>query len=159
MPANTQAPNTHTHTHIQAHMTHTYIWLTRTFDWHAHLTDTQEKCLPIISKCMELSIGRGNERKLKGSKRALTWPQVLHLTWERSWPWNKSTTIERFLLRWFSHAWAHSQHRNCYPKCLMPQSTRISHFIDKSSPTMLVILYTVPPSNPTYNCLKKKIHD
>lgn len=61
--------------------------------------------IPMISRCIELSIGRGSDRKLNGSKRALTCPQVLHLTCDLSWPWNRSTTIERFLLRWFSQAW------------------------------------------------------
>lgn len=60
--------------------------------------------LPVISKCMELSMGSGNDRKLKGSKRALMWPQVLHFTWDLSCPWKRSTTIERFLRKWFSQA-------------------------------------------------------
>ncbi len=59
---------------------------------------------PVISKCMELSMGSGSDRKLKGSKRALIWPQVLHFTWDLSCPWKRSTTIERFLRKWFSQA-------------------------------------------------------
>lgn len=59
---------------------------------------------PVISKCMELSMGSGSDRKLKGSKRALMWPQVLHFTWDLSCPWKRSTTIERFLRKWFSQA-------------------------------------------------------
>lgn len=65
----------------------------------------------MISRCMELSMGRGRDRKLKGSKRALMWPHVLHFTWDLSWPWNRSTTMERFLRRWFSHAWREERHQ------------------------------------------------
>lgn len=39
---------------------------------------------PVISRCMELSMGRGKDRKLKGSKRALMCPHVLHFTWDLS---------------------------------------------------------------------------
>lgn len=60
--------------------------------------------VPVISRCMELSMGSGRDRKLKGSKRALMCPHVLHFTWDLSWPWKRSTTMERFLRRWFSHA-------------------------------------------------------
>lgn len=60
----------------------------------------------MISRCIELSMGRGRDRKLKGSKRALMCPHVLHFTWDLSWPWKRSTTMERFLRRWFSHACA-----------------------------------------------------
>lgn len=67
--------------------------------------------LPVISKCMELSMGSGNDRKLKGSKRALMWPQVLHFTWDLSCPWKRSTTIERFLRKWFSQACERETHR------------------------------------------------
>lgn len=58
----------------------------------------------MISRCIELSMGSGRDRKLKGSKRALMCPHVLHFTWDLSWPWKRSTTMERFLRRWFSHA-------------------------------------------------------
>lgn len=60
--------------------------------------------VPVISRCIELSMGSGRDRKLKGSKRALMCPHVLHFTWDLSWPWKRSTTMERFLRRWFSHA-------------------------------------------------------
>lgn len=58
----------------------------------------------MISRCIELSMGSGRDRKLKGSKRALMCPHILHFTWDFSWPWKRSTTMERFLRRWFSHA-------------------------------------------------------
>ena len=41
---------------------------------------------PVISRCIELSMGSGRDRKLKGSNRALMWPHVLHFTWDLSCP-------------------------------------------------------------------------
>ena len=66
--------------------------------------------LPVISRCIQLSMGRGRVRYWKGSKRTLVWPHSLHRTWDLSWPWNRSTMMERFRSKWFSHAW---NTRNC----------------------------------------------
>ena len=75
-------------------------------------TPTLSSSSPVISRCMELSMGSGRDRKLKGSKRALMWPHVLHFTWDLSCPWNRSTTMDRFLRRWFSHAFDKSKNNN-----------------------------------------------
>ncbi len=80
------------------------MWDWRTCWWILKCLFSLCLASPVISKCMELSMGSGSDRKLKGSKRALIWPQVLHFTWDLSCPWKRSTTIERFLRKWFSQA-------------------------------------------------------
>lgn len=67
-------------------------------------TNKKAKILPVISRWMHESIGRGRDRKVNGSNLTLVWPHSMQWTQDLSWPWNKSTTIDWFRNRWFSHA-------------------------------------------------------
>ena len=44
--------------------------------------------LPMTSMYIELSIGRGKERNVKGSNLTLTYPQFTHRTWDFSYKMN-----------------------------------------------------------------------
>ncbi len=48
----------------------------------------------MTSKCTELSIGNGRDRMAKGSKRTLSWPHTLQVTFDLSCPWNRSTITD-----------------------------------------------------------------
>ena len=67
-------------------------------------TGFEKNILPITSKWMELSIGKGSDRYVKGSNLTLSWLQTLQVTLDLSWPWYKSTIMDWFLLMWFSQA-------------------------------------------------------
>ncbi len=65
--------------------------------------------IPMTSKCIELSRGRGRDNMEKGSKRTLSWPQTLHVTFDFSWPWKRSTIKD---LRSEDNNQCESRHKN-----------------------------------------------